>query len=67
MRRRSVVRYRRFGITYRSHIQGSRSPRRMTETLRYTVALGMVWTVTVSLPMGNTYGTESKNVKPFRS
>ena len=43
MRRRSVVQYRRFGIDYRSHIQGSSSPRKMTETLRCTVLLEIVW------------------------
>jgi hypothetical protein len=32
-----VVSYRRFGTTSRSHPQGSSSPRRMPETLRYAV------------------------------
>ena len=35
--RRLVVIYRRFGTTYRSHLQGSSSPRRMPGTMRCAV------------------------------
>jgi hypothetical protein len=40
--RRLVVRYRRFGTTYRPHLAGSSIPRRMLGTLRCPVIWGMV-------------------------
>jgi hypothetical protein len=38
--RRKVVSYRRFGTTYRSHLQGSSGPRRMPGTFRHAVYIG---------------------------
>jgi len=37
MQHRLVVCYQSFRTTYRFHLEGSSSPRRMPETLRYTV------------------------------